>query len=133
MSEFSTAVKIPVRYRDIDTERHVNNAVYATYLEQARVEYIRDVIGAKPAEPDFVVASITIDFVRPIHLEDEVVVELGVTDIGRSSITMVYEILADGDRAASAESVIVTVDEDGTRPVSDEWRTRIADHEGTSF
>jgi acyl-CoA thioester hydrolase len=38
MTGYETEVEIPVRYRDIDSLGHVNNAVYITYLEQARVE-----------------------------------------------------------------------------------------------
>ena len=37
---------IGVRYRDIDAMGHVNNAVYATYLEQARVRYVDHVLGS---------------------------------------------------------------------------------------
>jgi len=36
--------EIDVRFRDIDAMGHVNNAVYATYIEQARTEYFRDVL-----------------------------------------------------------------------------------------
>ena len=39
-AEFRFDVELAVRYRDLDTLGHVNNAVYATYLEQARTRYV---------------------------------------------------------------------------------------------
>lgn len=135
MAEFTTEVELPVRYRDIDSLGHVNNAVYLTYLEQARVEYVRDVFGTESPDSGFVVVHVSVDYERPIELDDRVVVALGVTGIGTASVTMDYEIRADGNLAATAETVIVAVD-DGTgepAPIPDVWRERIAAHEGRTF
>lgn len=41
---------IPVRFRDLDPMKHVNNAVYATYLEQARALFYEDVVGVALSE-----------------------------------------------------------------------------------
>jgi acyl-CoA thioester hydrolase len=135
MTDYETEVSIQVRYRDIDTEKHVNNAVYVTYLEQARVEYIQEVFGAEPLDPGFVVVTVTVDYERPIEFGEDVLVGLGVTDIGTASIEMGYDLRADGERAATAETVIVPFDrENGTsEPVPDAWRERIAAHEGRNF
>ncbi|MFC7195480.1 acyl-CoA thioesterase [Halosimplex aquaticum] len=38
--------EVDVRYRDLDTFGHVNNVVYGTYCEQARVAYIEEVLGS---------------------------------------------------------------------------------------
>lgn len=133
MTEYTTQIELPVRYRDIDSLGHVNNAVYVTYLEQARVEYIREVFATTPLAPGFVVVSVSVDYERPIKLGDTVVVALAVTDIGTTSVTMDYEIRADGTLAATAETVIVARDDQtgGSRTVPDAWRERIAAHEGT--
>ena len=135
MSDYAMEVEIPVRYRDIDTVHHVNNAVYVTYLEQARVEYIDEVLETSAVEPQFVIANITVDYKRPILLGQEVVVALSVTDIGTASITMEYEIRADGAVAATASSVMVTVssEEKTSKPVPDEWRKNMSAYEGREF
>jgi acyl-CoA thioester hydrolase len=135
MAEFTTEVELPVRYRDIDSLGHVNNAVYVTYLEQARVEYIREVFATTALDPGFVVAHVGVDYERPIELDDRVVVALGVSDVGTASVTMDYEIRADGDIAATAETVIVAVDDGTGEPtdIPDTWRERIAAHEGRPF
>jgi acyl-CoA thioester hydrolase len=38
---------LQVRFRDIDAFKHVNNAVFFSYVEQARIRYLLDVL-----EPD---------------------------------------------------------------------------------
>lgn len=135
MTEYATEVELTVRYRDIDSYDHVNNAVYVTYLEQARVEYVREVFATSALDPGFVVGGLTIDYERPIEFGDRVVVGLRVTDIGDSSITVEYEIRADGELAATAETVLVAFDPETRqpRPVPEGWRERIAEHEGRTF
>jgi acyl-CoA thioester hydrolase len=113
-----------VRFRDIDPMNHVNNAVYATYLEQARAALYRDRLDVDLGEVDTVLAHLEIDFRAPIELEDEVTVALEIGDLGRSSVPMDYEIRADGDVAATGHTVQVVFDRSTgeSAPVPDEWR-----------
>ncbi|MUW13827.1 acyl-CoA thioesterase [Halorubrum sp. CBA1125] len=111
------ATEIPVRFRDVDALGHVNNAVYATYLEQARVEYIRDVLGADVTTEPTVLASLTIDYRRPVELADDAVtVTVAVDDVGRSSLTMSHEIRVDDGVAAEAEGTLVALDPESGEP-----------------
>ncbi len=115
MSEYAYEVAVDVRLRDVDFMGHVNNAIYATYLEEAREAYFRDVVGRSLVELDTVLASLEIEYETPIEAEQDVTVGLKVTDLGDSSIPMRYEIRADDERAATARSVQVFVDrENGT-------------------
>ena len=130
MESFRFDVELPVRYRDLDTLGHVNNAVYGTYLEQARIRYFDRVLDLPFDAREMVLAHVDVDFRRPITLEDGTVrVACGVTDLGESSIEMAYRVYTgDGSEpAATAESVQVAWDGDGdrSRPVPDEWRERI--------
>lgn len=118
-------VELPVRYRDLDTLGHVNNAVYATYLEQARIRYFDYVLEVPFEAREMVLANLEVDFRRPIRLDDETVrIECGVTDLGDSSIRMAYRVhTGDGDgAAATAESVQVLWDGESSRPVPETWR-----------
>ncbi|MFB6254512.1 MAG: acyl-CoA thioesterase, partial [Halobacteriaceae archaeon] len=63
---------INVRYRDLDPMGHVNNAVIATYIEEARSAYLEDVLEASFADVNAVLASISIDFISPITKGKEV-------------------------------------------------------------
>ena len=131
MSDFNYDVELAVRYRDLDPMGHVNNAVYATYLEQARTSYIEDVIGRPPESIGLVVANLEIDFNRSITFRKPLTVSLRTTDIGTSSISMDYEVHSNGERAATANSVIVALDESGNpQTVPDDVREAVVEHEG---
>ena len=130
--EYETTVD--VRFRDIDAMGHVNNAVYATYAEQARVDYFRDVVDRDLSAVGSVLATITIDYRRPIEIDDgPLTVVVDVPDLGESSIPMTYDVYtADGDLAAEIESVQVAVDRESgeSRPLPDDWREAIEAYHG---
>lgn len=132
MAEFNYEKEMDVRFRDLDMMGHLNNAVYATYLEQARVEYIEDVVEQPLMEIGAVVADLHLDFERPIDWGDDVVVAVRADELGTSSIPLEYEIRVDGDVAATAETLMVTFDPEAgePRPIPDAWRERIRNHEG---
>jgi acyl-CoA thioester hydrolase len=51
--DYTLWVAVPVRYGDLDPQHHVNNVVYFTYLEQARLGYfdaLRQIARAALAE-----------------------------------------------------------------------------------
>lgn len=130
MSEFSTHIQ--VRFRDIDAMGHVNNAVYATYVEQARAEYFEEVLEDGLDAVSTVLASLELSYERPIHLGQSVTITIAISELGRSSLPMKYEIFADGERAATAESTQVFLDPetDDPRPIPDRFRDRIVEFEG---
>ena len=111
---------------------HVNNAVYATYLEEARVAYFDAVLDAALHEVDTVLANIELEFRRPIELGDEVTVAVRIPELGESSIPMEYEVRADGEVAATGEAVQVVVDRElgSSKAIPDEWRDAIEAFEG---
>ena len=122
------SVDIDVRFRDIDALGHVNNAVYATYVEQARTRYIRDVLDIDISQSSNVLASLSIDFRRPIELPDEdVTVTVELADLGRSSATMTHEICVGDAVAAEAEATIVALDPETGKPapIPEEHRAKM--------
>lgn len=129
MTTFTT--ELPVRFRDIDAMGHVNNAVYATYLEQARTEYYREVLDVTLDEIDSVLASLSLEFDRPITLSEErVTVAVDVPELGTSSIPMEYTIRTDAGVAATGESVQVLFDREteSSVPIPDDWRAVLVDY-----
>ncbi len=118
-----TEVTIPIRWRDVDNYGHVNNAVYLTYLEEARDRWVRETLGP---EVDFVIVRIAIDYRRELSQDDdEVTVSCRGVGYGTSSIRTAEEIVAKaGWVAAASESVIVAHDANArsSRPLTDEER-----------
>ncbi|WP_299335906.1 acyl-CoA thioesterase [Haloplanus sp.] len=124
MSDFEYETELGVRFRDVDAMGHVNNAVYATYLEQTRVDYYADVLGVGLDDIDTVLVNLEIDYRSEIALEaGTVTVAMGVRDIGESSVTAEYEIRVENRVAATAKTVQVYVDPDegGSRPLPEAW------------
>jgi len=125
---------VDVRFRDLDTMGHVNNALYATYLEEARSAYYQEVIGESLPDVDTVLAHLSIDYRAPIELNDIVTVVVTVPELGESSIPMDYEISSDDATAATAETVQVVWNREvgGSNPIPEKWRERIETYEGLS-
>lgn len=123
--------EIAVRYRDLDPENHVNNAVYGTYIEQARLTYLDHVLGEVAEDSRVVIAHLSIDYQRSVTLSDEsVAVTVETTELNSSSIPMAFELTTADGVAATGESVMVTVDEEGDpRPIPEAWRDRITSFE----
>lgn len=109
--------RVEIRWGDVDAYMHVNNAVYATYLEECRDEWVDRALGDAGDSWDFVLARVAIDFRRELRLEDEeVVVSCALERIGNSSLTLREQIRTpDGELAAEAEAVLVARDRDSGR------------------
>jgi acyl-CoA thioester hydrolase len=126
-----------VRFRDIDAFGHVNNAVVSTYVEQARVTYLRDVLGLDPVGPEnrmpLILAMIKLDYRSPIFLDDRLDIGSRVDWVGRTSLHMSHHLKQhEGRELATAASVLVTYDYDAARPmpVPEAWRATLSAHEG---
>ena len=119
--------QVSVRWRDTDALGHVNNAVYLTYLEEARDAFYLRVLG----DPIYVVVRLEIDFRAEVRHDDRAVrVEIAVEQLGTTSLTT-REILrtAGGEVAAEARVITVRWDREVRSPVpfSDEQRVRLAE------
>jgi acyl-CoA thioester hydrolase len=121
--------RVEIRWRDVDAYLHVNNAVYATYLEECRDEWVERTLGVAGDAWDFVLARVAIDFRRELRLEDEeVVVSCRLERIGNSSITLREEVRTrDGELSAEAEAVLVARDREAgrSRPLTDAERAAL--------
>ncbi len=121
---------LEVRFRDCDPMGHVNNAVYLTYLEQARLAHWRALWNfGRPEDrtagegnvgdvPGVILARSEIDYRRPARFGDVLEVRLGIAALGRTSFTYEYEIVDEnGQLVAAARSVQVMYDYGAGRPV----------------
>ncbi|WP_232483214.1 acyl-CoA thioesterase [Brevibacterium yomogidense] len=100
-----------LRYADTDRQGHVNNAVYSTFFETGRVELMHQLrqVAADPAR-DFVLAKITIEYLKELLWPGDVEVGSRVVRVGTSSITVEQLLVSEGIPHARAESVMVLTD-----------------------
>jgi acyl-CoA thioester hydrolase len=121
---------IAIRWRDMDAYGHVNNAVYLTYLEEARDAWVQEVLGKVTDTWHFVLARVAIDYEQELTQDDqEVAVRCSLASFGRSSIRTREEIVRrDGSVSVVAESVIVPRDPETlrSRPLTDDERDALA-------
>lgn len=121
--DYTFAHRLEARFRDCDAMGHVNNAVYLTYLEQARFAHWRSLWGfgsdtAAPEIPGVILARVEIDYRAPARYGDMLEVRIAVASIGRTSFTYEYEIVDDRARVvAAARSVMVMYDYGANEPV----------------
>src|SRR6058998_3351218 len=93
VTRFPFALRVDVRFRDLDGMGHVNNAVYFTYIEAARTEYMMKVAGITRLEDvDWIVASASLNFRKAVGYGDSIEVRVRPTKIGTTSYTLYYEI-----------------------------------------
>ena len=105
--------RLQVRFRDCDPMRHANNAVYFTYLEQARFAYWREVVRVPHSDTrSFILARAECDYKSAALPGEWLEVWVRVTSIGRSSFAFEYHIVSgdDGRLIAAARSVQVMFD-----------------------
>jgi acyl-CoA thioester hydrolase len=121
MASFPYVRRERVRFRDCDLMGHVNNAVYSTYLEEARIE----VLGGLA---DFILARVEIDFRSEIRAGEEIEVRTRCSRVGTKSFELEHEIHADGRLAAEAKSVLVGYDYvlGQSVPLSDDLKERLS-------
>ena len=137
MSNYRFFHPIVVRYGDLDPQGHVNNAAYLTYLEHARVAYVRHLElwdGNSFLEIGIILARIELDYKEPILMTDAVEVGLRTSRLGNKSLDMEYVIreFNTGQIFAEAKTVQVAYDYrlGKTIPIQDDWRKTLQDFEG---
>src|SRR5262245_9028998 len=115
--------RLEVRFRDCDALGHTNNAVYLTYLEQARFAHWRSLWGfgngqTPPDMPGIILARVEADYKRPSFHGDVLEVRLKIAELGRSSFRYEYEIVnGQGETVLTAKTVQVMYDYSANRPV----------------
>lgn len=137
MTDFRFFHPIIVRYGDLDPQGHVNNAAYLTFLEHARVNYIRHLDlwdGKSFLKIGFILARVELDYKAPILMTDEIEVGVRTSRLGNKSLDMEYLVreIGGGKIYGVAKTVQVAFDYRAgkTIPLRPNWRETISGFEG---
>jgi len=100
---------IQIRFSDCDMMGHVNNAVYLTYFENARVHYFGKLFGPERdwKTEGMILRTNEIEYLSPVYLHDQPFVELYVETIGTKSFTVGYEMRVNNELKTIGKSVLV--------------------------
>ncbi len=137
MADFHFYHLIEVRYGDLDPQGHVNNAKFLTYMEQARVFYLKQLKlweGGSFLHMGIILADVQLTFRKAIQFGDAVRVGVRISRMGNKSLTSEYRIedARDASEYATGASVLVAYDYTKKRSVviPEEWRKAIRQFEG---
>jgi len=124
--------RIEIRWRDLDSYGHVNQAVYLTFAEEVLDDWFRTRLGRDPGTVwDYVARRATIDYRGELRLDDRVAVgSAELVRVGTTSVTAKVTLSApDGRVSTELELVVVAIDGKGgaPRPLTDGERARLVD------
>jgi acyl-CoA thioester hydrolase len=106
--------QLQIRWADLDAFKHINNAAYLVYMQEARADFTwfsRITRGEEPLLADMVVARAEVDYISPIHQTGTTLdVEIYIEKVSNSSFVMVYEMSQGGTLRAKGKTVQVGVD-----------------------
>ena len=108
----STQTPIQIRFVDIDQFGHVNNAIYLSYLEVARMTYFDSIVGNIDwINEGIILAKAEVDYKMPILLKDEIKIKMWCSRIGSKSFDLSYSIVkieqGNAIEVAAAKTVMV--------------------------
>ncbi|MCX8063474.1 MAG: acyl-CoA thioesterase [Anaerolineales bacterium] len=132
MTQFKFFHPIEVRYGDLDPQGHVNNAKTVTYLEQARIQYIKHLDlwqGGSFLDIGIILAEIRVTYKARIQFGQAVRVGVRVVRLGNKSFEMAYLVEDANTQAELATATTIQVAYDYRRqksiPIPEKWRTTI--------
>ena len=111
--------KIQVRFSDLDVLGHVNNSVYLSYFEMARVHYFGQLLGY---DWDWrtngaVLVKNEVEYIQPILLKHQPLIFVSVDEIGTKSYTLSYEIKVEDHIYTHGKSKLVCFDNDQQKSI----------------
>jgi acyl-CoA thioester hydrolase len=137
MSDYRFYHPIEVRYGDLDPQGHVNNARYLTYIEQARIAYVRELglwDGKSFQDIGIILAEAHVSYKAAILWGQSIRVGVRISRLGNKSFDWSY-IIEDSETGithATATTIQVAYDYRATEtiPIPADWRKIITDYEG---
>lgn len=121
--------RIHVRFSDLDILGHVNNAIYLSYFEIARVHYFGQLLGIEWDWKHYTVVLVKneVEYLKPVLLHEEVYVHMNVTHIGEKSFTLTYELKVNGETRTKGGSTLVAYDAEAhrTMPIHPEMKNAL--------
>ena len=133
LSNYHLKVPVEIRFSDFDSLGHVNNAVFNTYLEQARIEYFSKAISAGRVnwrEDGIILARLEVDFRKPITEYDNYYVYIRCSRLGTKSFDFSYVITKEENEQteiiAEAKTVMVCFDyhKNKTIEIRSDWKQK---------
>jgi acyl-CoA thioester hydrolase len=135
LTDYKYKTPIAKRFSDIDAVGHVNNAIYLTYFEEARLRYFHEAIKWDWSESGIIVGRSEVTYHKPIMLHDEIHCYVRTSRIGNSSFDMMHILVKatpNGEEiCTTGKSVLISYDYKANKSVSipQPERTRMIEYD----
>jgi acyl-CoA thioester hydrolase len=132
---FRHILPVQIRFNDIDSFGHVNNATFQEYFDLGRVHYFKQAFEGKlfTHELALLIASIKTDFLLPVHLHDHIEVRTKVFEMGNKSLKMLQYVVDNQKNELKATCLSVMVcfktDNNQTEVIPQQWREKFMEME----
>jgi acyl-CoA thioester hydrolase len=93
IADYRYIAPVEMRWSDLDAMGHVNNAVYFTYLEQARALYCHESCNWDWANDGLILASAHIEYIAQLRYPAPAMAYVRTSRIGTKSLEMEYLII----------------------------------------
>ncbi|HSH52761.1 MAG TPA: thioesterase family protein [Bacteroidales bacterium] len=133
--QFFHQIPVQIRFNDFDILKHITNSVYQNYFDLARTAYFEKVFNQKMQwqAKGLVLVKISIDFIRPILLNEEIDVFTKIYQLGNRSLRMTQKIVqtTTSELKATCDSVMVAYNNSADKPcpIPNRWRQKIIQFE----
>ena len=108
IEDFSFTHKIKTRWKDLDAFRHINNAVFLSYIEDARIILLRR-WNIDYAGKSLIVASVKIDYLKQVKHPSSLIIGQKITRIGNKSFDISSAMFIEGEQEPVCVSTITSV------------------------
>ena len=108
IENFPFLYELNTRWKDMDTFGHVNNAVFLTYIEDARISFFQR-WKLNNQEKSIIMASIKIDYMRQVRHPSNLVVGQRISRLGKSSFDIHSVVFIQDDPQPAAAAVVSAV------------------------
>lgn len=139
LKEFKFKAKVDTRWSDMDDAGHVNNAVYLTYFENARVYYFHQACKWDWKKDGVILANAHVNYVKPLVFPEPAFIYLRTSKIGTKSFEVQYIITVEKEglieEICNGSTVLVTFDykTNASVPVPEHIRQKISEFEGVNL
>jgi acyl-CoA thioester hydrolase len=101
--------KIQIRFNDCDLMGHVNNSIYLSYIEEARIIFLNSILEESWdwKQKGIIIKKHDIEYISPLKLNDDVYIFTEFGNIGNKSFELIHTFYKNQEITTKIKSLII--------------------------